>query len=990
MPTVAITVGAPLKGTVSTAISFTLTNPASNQFALTGFTLIAPAGWTVTACGAGAPWAPGGTLVGNSCQYGGGTGLNPGSTALTMSITVTAPAPAGSGTYPYSGTFTSTVQDGSSSAFYAGPSFALQVMSSTTAVSEVVTPAGGNTATSYSAGSAPYTVTASVTCTPGLGCPTSGVEAGLPVVWSATYVPATASFSFSPSSGTSDSTGSSSTTFQPSNNAPTPTTGDSGTVKATIGTSTVNSGASASIVTKAGPPTKVKFAAPFGATHYVTAFGTPSAPSSGNWATVAASTITASIADQFGNAEDLSTLCTGTCVAYSVTITAVASGGLFDAGAGSHPTSVTCGAATGLTCPTLAGSTVLTITFPYFQSGTYGSKGLLTAGATSTAPSFAAAGSSGNIVTSAFDGNAGDNLAPVNTPVVLASSISSSVPPCAAAGSSPCAVAGKNVNITLTLTNAQAGVPVTFYLSGASSAGYAGTFAANAKQWFTTSTNAAGFASALFAVDTSAGASAKWFANFTRPTDAIPTGTNTKSADTSPAGTGFVWTVAAAAATIKLKVFFTNNAGCPGSFTPLCNSVGSSAVGGLTLWIDGIFADQFGNTAKNPGPNAVQVTLTASAGVLSATTVYIPAGGSDTLSSFGAIAWTLPAGSGTSLTLTASGVVSGTAVSGTKSITTVSPNPTLLIKSPKATAGVVYSSSTGVVFTGNANVSSGYPTAAPGAVVISGSGITFSVDKGAAQSATVVTGAGTSKVTWSAGVFLTVGLHNITFTATDSKSNSVTSATWQILVDSSAPTIKFTTATGSTLTYGNPAKAVIFDTLGDLNTTSIKATYNGTAVAAANLAVTGTNTLGSNSTFQVSINNLPSGKWMLTLSAKDLAGNANAGVSITVTISVPFSQSVVINSATYTTIGSFPGISVSATNIWSSSQNLVVFAVWKNGAGQTVAVATGGLTLASGATGTAFAPLTSALPSGSYTVNVFVITTSNAPVSTLTSITVTV
>jgi len=439
-----------------------------------------------------------------------------------------------------------------------------------------------------------------------------------------------------------------------------------------------------------------------------------------------------------------------------------------------------------------------------------------------------------------------------------------------------------------------------------------------------------------------------------------------------------VTTIAGAASKINVLAYFTNTGGV------LTDKVKSVAVGGLTLWINAIFSDAYGNKAVNPGPNAVQVTLAASGGVLSATTVYIPTGGSDTLSSFGPIAWTLPAGTGTSLTLTATGVVSGNSVSGTKTLTTVSPNPTLLIKSPKNTAGVVYSASTGVVFTGNANASLGYPPS------VSISGVTFSVDKGAAQAATIVTGAGTAKVTWSAGVFLTVGLHNITFTATDSKSNTVSSATWQILVDTSGPTIKFTTATGSTLTYGNPAKAVIFDTLGDLNTTSIKATFNGTAVAAANLAVTGTNTLGSNSTFNISINNLPSGTWTLTLSATDLAGNANAGVSITVTVQVPFAQSVVINSATYTTIGSFPGISVSATNIWSSSQNLVVFAVWKNGAGQTVAVATGGLTLASGATGTAFAPLTNALPSGSYTVNVFVITTSNNPVSSTTTISVTV
>jgi hypothetical protein len=286
-----------------------------------------------------------------------------------------------------------------------------------------------------------------------------------------------------------------------------------------------------------------------------------------------------------------------------------------------------------------------------------------------------------------------------------------------------------------------------------------------------------------------------------------------------------------------------------------------------------------------------------------------------------------------------------------------------------------------------ANASAGYPGTGAGAVTISS--VTFSADGGASTAATLITSG--HDVAWQGSVFFgTQGVHNITFTATDSLANTISSQSFKVLIDSSAPTIAFTTATGSTLTYGSPAKAVIFDTEGDLNTTSVKATFNGTAVASANLAITGTNTLGSNSTFQVSINNLPAGKWVVKLTASDLAGNANAGVSITVTVSVPFAQSVVINSATYTTIGSFPGISVSATNIWSSSQNLVVFAVWKNGAGQTVAVATGGLTLASGATGTAFAPLTNALPSGSYTVNVFVITTSNNPVSSTTTITVTV
>jgi hypothetical protein len=69
---------------------------------------------------------------------------------------------------------------------------------------------------------------------------------------------------------------------------------------------------------------------------------------------------------------------------------------------------------------------------------------------------------------------------------------------------------------------------------------------------------------------------------------------------------------------------------------------------------------------------------------------------------------------------------------------------------------------------------------------------------------------------------------------------------------------------------------------------------------------------------------------------------------------------------------------------------LVVFVAWKNSAGQTVAVGTGGITLASGTTGTAFAPLIRALTSGSYLVNVYAVTTDNNPVSNLQQINVTI
>jgi len=268
--------------------------------------------------------------------------------------------------------------------------------------------------------------------------------------------------------------------------------------------------------------------------------------------------------------------------------------------------------------------------------------------------------------------------------------------------------------------------------------------------------------------------------------------------------------------------------------------------------------------------------------------------------------------------------------------------------------------------------------------------VTYSVNKGAATAATIVTGSGTGKVTWSAGVFFAAGLNNITFTATDSKSNTVTSATFKVLVDSVGPTVKFVTKTGASLTFGQSVTATVVETMGDLNGTSVVATKNGTAIASSNVAVTGTNNLGKNTTYSVSISGLPSGTWVLGLSAKDLAGNTGTATSITVTVSVPFAASVTINSAAAGTLGSFSGITVSATNLWGSTQNLVVFAVWKNSAGQTVAVTTGGLTLAAGATGSAFAPLASPLPSGAYSVSVFVITTGNNPVSSTTNFSVAV
>jgi hypothetical protein len=88
---------------------------------------------------------------------------------------------------------------------------------------------------------------------------------------------------------------------------------------------------------------------------------------------------------------------------------------------------------------------------------------------------------------------------------------------------------------------------------------------------------------------------------------------------------------------------------------------------------------------------------------------------------------------------------------------------------------------------------------------------------------------------------------------------------------------------------------------------------------------------------------------------------------------------VVLTSASYGALGDFNGVNASLTSYWASSLDLVVFAVWKNSVDQTVAVSTGGLTMATSATGTAFAPLTDPLASGSYTVIVFAVGTNNDP-----------
>jgi hypothetical protein len=106
---------------------------------------------------------------------------------------------------------------------------------------------------------------------------------------------------------------------------------------------------------------------------------------------------------------------------------------------------------------------------------------------------------------------------------------------------------------------------------------------------------------------------------------------------------------------------------------------------------------------------------------------------------------------------------------------------------------------------------------------------------------------------------------------------------------------------------------------------------------------------------------------------------------------VPFAQSFVVSGTPQTTtIGTFTGINASYTNLNPTSQSVVVFAVFKNSAGQTMGIGTGSLTVGAGATQSVFIAEPVGLASGTYSVSIFVFTTGNLPVSVSTTISVTV
>jgi len=191
-----------------------------------------------------------------------------------------------------------------------------------------------------------------------------------------------------------------------------------------------------------------------------------------------------------------------------------------------------------------------------------------------------------------------------------------------------------------------------------------------------------------------------------------------------------------------------------------------------------------------------------------------------------------------------------------------------------------------------------------------------------------------------------------------------------------APTFTFASATSNT----GCVAVTVTSAAGDFNTGSFAATYNSVAVPAANIAWTGTQTLGSPSTLSANICGLVSGSATLSVSGSTYAP-VSGSASETLTVTVPFADSItfVTSGATYGVIGAYKGITVGVTNSWNTAQTVVIFATLKSGT--SIYVAEGTATIAPGATNSVVCLDLQTVPAGTYSVTFAAVTTSNAAVS---------
>jgi hypothetical protein len=505
----------------------------------------------------------------------------------------------------------------------------------------------------------------------------------------------------------------------------------------------------------------------------------------------------------------------------------------------------------------------------------------------------------------------------------------------------------------------QQGVPITLNLCTSSgcttSAGYNSKFSNDASS-ITLTTNSTGGVESLAPVNNTVGTKAQWNATAPDPKNAATT--NTLAAAPSTA----ITTGPGPIATLVINIAGQANAG-PNIET---------AVNGTTAYVSVAYADAYGNLVTAAPANQIQIALAASTGALSATNVYIIGGDLSTNAttphqSFGTILWSLPNTVGTTCTLTASANVNGKPVQGTSSVMTVSAYPSINVTSPKPISGVLYAPSTFVTFQGIANATSGSLTTTVAT-------IGYKVGTGGWSSVTPAQSHGTQ---WTIPIVLVAGLNTVTFNVTDSAGKTTVSPAWTVLVDNTVPTF-------SAISNGNgssTAALTITSSQGDLNATSVQAWANGTAIAATSIAVSGTNNPGYSANYSVSISGLAAGTWSLKVSAATLAGlSASTTATITVTqITNNTSVFTFPSSATSCTLGSYNAVCVQATNSQAAAVTGVVFAVVHNSQGQTIQVGTATINVAAGASTTAYVVLS--VPSGTYSVNVFVWSTSGASIS---------
>jgi len=95
------------------------------------------------------------------------------------------------------------------------------------------------------------------------------------------------------------------------------------------------------------------------------------------------------------------------------------------------------------------------------------------------------------------------------------------------------------------------------------------------------------------------------------------------------------------------------------------------AVEGSAVYVNLILVDAQGNPVRYRGSGLLEVTVSVSHGLLSATNVYISPGYSSTGKSFGPIQWVLPSSAGLRISINSSASFDGHLIFGKASLSTV-------------------------------------------------------------------------------------------------------------------------------------------------------------------------------------------------------------------------------------------------------------------------------------------------------------------------------